>query len=179
MRRIRMTTAKWVRGSVRDRTSSSAHLSCLTIGMILIALHQNRNPVYSSRRLSCISHLILSDWAFALIDAGNPMVTYSHHFRFAKKWGFLFDSPHRLSIRKLSPRAPRFILFCPDTGFLSGFLSFPMLYTLRIRRPSSRMLTAAFTSLSIRFPHSQIYMRSPSPSSFFTIPQQLQRLLDG
>ena len=51
MRRIRMTTAKWVRGSVRDRTSSSAHLSCLTIGMILTALHQNRNPVLLQQKI--------------------------------------------------------------------------------------------------------------------------------
>ena len=49
-------------------------------------------------------------------------VTYSHHFplRF-RSGGFLFDSPYGLSIRKLSPRAPRFIL-SPRIRVFSSFL---------------------------------------------------------
>ena len=50
------------------------------------------------------------------------IVTYSHHFplRF-RSGGFLFDSPYGLSIHKLSPRAPRFIL-SPRIRVFSSFL---------------------------------------------------------
>ena len=39
---------------------------------------------------------------------------------------------------------------------------------IRSLRPSSRIFTAAFTSLSIQFPHPQRYIRSSRRSSFFT-----------
>jgi len=50
---------------------------------------------------------------------------------------------------------------------------------IRILRPSSRIFTAALTSLSILFPHSQRYTRSLSSSSFFIVPHLLHILLDG
>ena len=55
-------------------------------------------------------------------DLKYERVTYSHHFplRF-RSGGFLFDSPYGLSIRKLSPRAPRFIL-SPRIRVFSSFL---------------------------------------------------------
>ena len=101
--------------------------------------------------------------------------------------GFLFDSPYGLSISKLSPRAPRFILISPDTGISSIFcntttdlLSVCAVYAVdSILFPSSRMFTAAFTSRSIWFPHSQWYIRSLRPSSSLTLPHTLHFLLDG
>ena len=69
--------------------------------------------------------------------------------------GFLFDSPVGLSISRLSPRAPRFI-FGPVTGFLFWFslILYSLYDVISSLRPSSRILTAALTSRSIRFPHS-------------------------
>ena len=101
--------------------------------------------------------------------------------------GFLFDSLYRLSISRLSPRAPRFI-FLPGYGLFSFISLWYFSIVLhqdasrspfRSLRPSSRIFTAAFTSRSIQFPHPQRYTRSSSRSSSFTFPQQLHFLLDG
>ena len=53
-------------------------------------------------------------------------------------------------------------------SFLSGYGSFLCYYAhfLYILFPSFRILTAAFTSRSIRFPHSHRYIRSDNASSF-------------
>ena len=50
---------------------------------------------------------------------GKYIVTYSHHFASLRSGGFLFDSPVGLSIRKLSPRVPRFILSARIQAFIS------------------------------------------------------------
>ena len=65
--------------------------------------------------------------------------------------------------------------------FLSGYGSFLCYYAhfLYILFPSSRILTAAFTSRSIRFPHSHRYIRSDNASSFFLCPHTLHILLDA
>ena len=47
------------------------------------------------------------------------------------------------------------------------------------RRPSLQIFIAAFISLSILFPHEQLYILSESFRSSFIFPQQLHRLLDG
>ena len=65
--------------------------------------------------------------------------------------GFLFDSPIGLSISRLSPRAPRF----SEQPFRAGCLFLFPYAVIRSLRPSSRIFTAAFTSLSIQFPHPQ------------------------
>ena len=66
-------------------------------------------------------------------------------------------------------------------SFLSGYGSFLYYYAhfLYILFPSSRILTAAFTSRSIRFPHSHRYVRSDNASSFFLCPHTLHILLDA
>ena len=64
--------------------------------------------------------------------------------------GFLFDSPDGLSISRLAPRAPRFF---SQPFRLDVCLS--VYAVIRSLRPSSRIFTAAFTSLSIQFPHPQ------------------------
>ena len=66
-------------------------------------------------------------------------------------------------------------------SFLSGYGSFLCYYAhfLYILFPSSRILTAAFTSRSIRFPHSHRYVRSDNASSFFLCPHTLHILLDA
>ncbi len=66
-------------------------------------------------------------------------------------------------------------------SFLSGYGSFLCYYAhfLYILFPSSRILTAAFTSRSIRFPHSHRYIRSDNASSFFLCPHTLHILLDA
>ena len=89
--------------------------------------------------------------------------------------GFLFDSPIGLSISRLSPRAPRF----SEQPFRAGCLFLFPYAVIRSLRPSSRIFTAAFTSLSIQFPHPQRYIRSSRRSSFFTFPHLLHILLDG
>ena len=75
--------------------------------------------------------------------------------------GFLFDSLYRLSISRLSPRAPRFI-FLPGYGLFSFISLWYFSIVLhqdasrspfRSLRPSSRIFTAAFTSRSMQFPH--------------------------
>ena len=65
-------------------------------------------------------------------------------------------------------------------SFLSNYGSFLCYYThfLYILFPSSRILVAAFTSRSIRFPHSHRYVRSDNASSFFLCPHTLHILLD-
>ena len=50
---------------------------------------------------------------------------------------------------------------------------------LYILFPSFRILTAAFTSRSIRFPHAHRYIRSDNASSFFLCPHTLHILLDA
>ena len=66
-------------------------------------------------------------------------------------------------------------------SFLSGYGSFLCYYAhfLYILFPSFRILTAAFTSRSIRFPHSHMYVRSDKASSFFLFPHTLHILLDA
>ena len=66
-------------------------------------------------------------------------------------------------------------------SFLSGYGSFLCYYAhfLYILFPSFRILTAAFTSRSIRFPHSHRYVRSDNASSFFLCPHTLHILLDA
>ena len=66
-------------------------------------------------------------------------------------------------------------------SFLSGYGSFLCYYAhfLYILFPSFRILTAAFTSRSIRFPHSHRYIRSDNASSFFLCPHTLHILLDA
>ena len=70
---------------------------------------------------------------------------------------------------------------CPAVLFLSGYGSFLCYYAhfLYILFPSFRILTAAFTSRSIRFPHSHRYIRSDNASSFFLCPHTLHILLDA
>ena len=70
---------------------------------------------------------------------------------------------------------------CPAVLFLSGYGSFLCYYAhfLYILFPSFRILTAAFTSRSIRFPHSHRYIRSDNASSFFLCPHALHILLDA
>ena len=65
-------------------------------------------------------------------------------------------------------------------SFLSNYGSFLCYYIhfLYILFPSSRILVAAFTSRSIRFPHSHRYVRSDNASSFFLCPHTLHILLD-
>ena len=66
-------------------------------------------------------------------------------------------------------------------SFLSGYGSFLCYYAhfLYILFPSSRILTAAFTSRSIRFPHSHRYVRSDNASSFFLCKELISGYLDG
>ena len=70
---------------------------------------------------------------------------------------------------------------CPAVLFLSGYGSFLCYHAhfLYILFPSSRILTAAFTSRSIWFPHSHRYVRSDNASSFFLCPHTLHILLDA
>ena len=66
-------------------------------------------------------------------------------------------------------------------SFLAGyrFFSVSLRTFLYIFFPSFRILTAAFTSRSIRFPHSHMYVRSDKASSFFLFPHTLHILLDA
>ena len=77
------------------------------------------------------------------------------------------------SIYKLSSRAPRF--FCPDTGMFSYYpiVWIRTVYAVSILLASSRMLIAAFRSLSISFPHVQRLTLSDNFSSFFIFPHLL------
>ena len=90
----------------------------------------------------------------------------------------LNDSSTEPSIYKLSSRAPRF--FLPGHGRI--FLLIVRIwtvYTASILLASSRILIAAFRSLSISFPHVQRYTLSDNPSSFFIFPHLLHFLLEG
>ena len=66
-------------------------------------------------------------------------------------------------------------------SFLSGYRFFyvPLRTFFIYLFPSFRILTAAFTSRSIRFPHSHMYVRSDKASSFFLFPHTLHILLDA
>lgn len=92
--------------------------------------------------------------------------------------GFLLNGSTEPSIYKLSSRAPRF--FLPGHGRI--FLLIVRIwtvYTASILLASSRILIAAFRSLSISFPHVQRYTLSDNPSSFFIFPHLLHFLLEG
>ena len=106
-------------------------------------------------------------------------VTCSHHLN-PRFWsgGFLLNDSTEPSIYKLSSRAPRF--FLPGHGRI--FLLIVRIwtvYTASILLASSRILIAAFRSLSISFPHVQRYTLSDNPSSFFIFPHLLHFLLEG
>ena len=107
------------------------------------------------------------------------LVTCSHHLN-PRFWsgGFLLNDSTEPSIYKLSSRAPRF--FLPGHGRI--FLLIVRIwtvYTASILLASSRILIAAFRSLSISFPHVQRYTLSDNPSSFFIFPHLLHFLLEG
>ena len=82
------------------------------------------------------------------------------------------------SIYKLSSRAPRFFLPGHRRIFLL-IVRIWTVYTASILLASSRILIAAFRSLSISFPHVQRYTLSDNPSSFFIFPHLLHFLLEG
>ena len=103
------------------------------------------------------------------------VVTCSHHLNLTiLKWGIPARLPFRAKLKQAIPA-------CPAVLFLSGYGSFLCYYAhfLYILFPSFRILTAAFTSRSIRFPHSHRYIRSDNASSFFLCPHTLHILLDA
>ena len=102
-------------------------------------------------------------------------VTCSHHLNLTiLKWGLPARLPFKTKLKQAIPA-------CPAVLFLSGYGSFLCYHAhfLYILFPSSRILTAAFTSRSIRFPHSHRYVRSDNASSFFLCPHTLHILLDA
>ena len=70
-------------------------------------------------------------------------------------------------------------LTCSHHLNLTDFSMCRYAHFLYIFFPSFRILTAAFTSRSIRFPHSHMYVRSDKASSFFLFPHTLHILLDA
>ena len=95
-------------------------------------------------------------------------------YRFSK-WGLPARLPFRVKLKQAIPA-------CPAVLFLSGYRFFlcAATHTFYISFfPSFRILTAAFTSRSIRFPHSHMYVRSDKASSFFLFPHTLHILLDA
>ena len=81
-------------------------------------------------------------------------VTCSHHLNL---WfwsgGFLLNGSTESSIYKLSSRAPRF--FARTRAYFFLIVRIRTVYAARTLLASSRMLIAAFRSLSISFPHVQ------------------------
>ena len=87
------------------------------------------------------------------------------------KWGLPARLPFRAKLKQAIPA----VLFYLVTDFsMCRYAHF-----LYIFFPSLRILTAAFTSRSIRFPHSHMYVRSDKASSFFLFPHTLHILLDA
>ncbi len=76
------------------------------------------------------------------------------------------------------PRVPRD--FLPGHGHIFLLIvRIRTVYAASILLASSRMLIAAFRSLSISFPHVQRYTLSDNFSSFFIFPHLLHFLLEG
>ena len=75
IQRDRMWSLMWVRGSVCDRTLTSAHLVGQCVFRII-------TQSYSYRRISCISHhiptLSFIDWAFAHTNAGTSEIYFCY-----------------------------------------------------------------------------------------------------
>ena len=82
--------------------------------------------------------------------------------------------PFRAKLKQAIPACPAVLFYLVTDFSMCRYAHF-----LYIFFPSSRILTAAFTSRSIRFPHSHMYVRSDKTSSFFLFPHTLHILLDA
>ena len=105
-------------------------------------------------------------------------VTCSHHLKLTiLKWGLPARLPFKAKLKQAIPACPAVLFFIFIR--LRIFFLCRQAHSLQILFPSSRILTAAFTSRSIRFPHSHRYVRSDNASSFFLCPHTLHILLDA
>ena len=108
-------------------------------------------------------------------DATYSLVTYSHHLNLTDfEVGVSCSIALQGKAKTGYPRVSRGSFLSGYGFFLCGHAHF-----LYILFPSFKIFTAAFTSRSIRFPHSHIYVRSDKASSFFLCPHTLHILLDA
>ena len=87
------------------------------------------------------------------------------------KWGLPARLPFRAKLKQAIPACPAVLFYLVTDFSMCRYAHF-----LYIFFPSFRILTAAFTSRSIQFPHSHMYVRSDKASSFFLFPHTLSYL---